>query len=162
MPRVESSVVVEAPPERVWAFVSDVGRCPEWVTFADEMRHVDEGDPGEGFRYVEYGGLGPIRSESEWAIVEFDPPRRQVHVGDMGIMKPELTITVEPEGEGTRWTQTVAFEALPRLRPVGWLLERLVIRRGMARGLERTMEVGRALVEREERDRIASEGTALA
>jgi carbon monoxide dehydrogenase subunit G len=151
MPRVESSVVVEAPPERVWAFVSDVSRCPEWVTFADEMGHIDAGDPGEGFRYVEYGGLGPIRSESDWEIVEFDPPRRQVHVGDMGIMQPELTITVEPEGEGTRWTQTVEFEALPRLRPVGWLLERLVIRRRMARGLERTMTAGKELVEREHR-----------
>ena len=68
MPRIERSVAVEAPAERVWAFVSDVRRCPEWVTFADGMGHVDEGDPGEGFRYVEYGGVGPLRSANEWVI----------------------------------------------------------------------------------------------
>ena len=89
MPRIERSVAVEAPSERVWAFVSDVRRCPEWVTFADGMGHVDEGDPGEGFRYVEYGGVGPLRSASEWVSVEFDPPRRQVHVGDVGIMRSD-------------------------------------------------------------------------
>ena len=151
MQRIEHSVVVEAPPKRVWAFVSDVGRCPEWVTFADEMRHVDDGEPGEGFRYVEYGGFGPMKGESEWQVVEFDPPRRQVHVGDMGAVAAELTIAVESEGEGTRWTQVVEFEALPRLGPVGWLLERLVVRRPMARGLARTMRAGTELVEREER-----------
>lgn len=160
MSRIEESVHVEAPPERVRAFVSDVRRCPEWVAFTDEMGRVDGGDLREGFRYTEYGSVGPLRSESEWRIVEFDPPRRQVHVGDMGIIEGELTITVEPEGEGTRWTQTVDLEVLPRLRPIGRLLDRLVIRRQMARGLARTMAAGKGLVEREERGR--PEGTAAA
>jgi carbon monoxide dehydrogenase subunit G len=141
--RTERSVHVEAPPERVWAFVSDVRRCPEWVAFTDGMGHVDDGDPGVGFRYTEYGSVGPLRSESEWRIVEFDPPRRQVHVGDMGIVDGEPTIAVEPEDGGTRWTRTVELEVLPRLRPVERLLDRLVLRRRMARGLERTMAAGR-------------------
>lgn len=149
MTRVEHTVTFDASPETVWAFVSDVRRCPEWVTFADEMHHVDEGNAREGYRYVEYGGVGPMRSESEWEIVEFDPPHRQVHVGDLGIMEPTLTITVEPEGKGTRWTQAVEFEALPRLRLLGRLLERLFIRRQMDRGLGRTMAEGKRLVERE-------------
>ena len=61
-------------------------------------------------------------------------------------------------GEGTRWTQVVEFEVLPRLRPFGRLLERLVVRRRMARGLERTMAAGTALLEREAR--AASGGPA--
>lgn len=137
----------------MWAFVGDANRYHEWVAFTDETGHVDEGDPREGFRYTEYGGVGQTRSESEWRIVEFDPPRRQVHVGDVGIADGELTVTVEPDGggDGTRWTQRIGVEALHRLRPVGRLLEQLVVRRQRARGLERTMVAGKELVEREYR-----------
>ena len=45
--------------------------------------------------------------------------------------------------------QAVEVEVLSRLRPVGRLLERLVVRRRMAHGLERTMAAGTVLVERE-------------
>lgn len=149
MPRVEETVTIAASPERVWEFVDDVHRVPEWVAFTDEMISVDGDPPGVGTVYRERGGVGPIRSVSEWRIVEHEPPRRQVHVGDLGIMKPRLTIAVEPEGEHARLRQTVEFEALPALRPLGALLERLVIRRQMAKGLRETIGNAKRLIEAE-------------
>lgn len=61
---------------------------------------------------VEYGGFGPMKLENEWRIAEYDPPRRQMHVGEYGLLESELTITVDPEESGTRWTQTADFETL--------------------------------------------------
>lgn len=149
MPTVSHSVTVDAAPETVWTFVSDMERIPEWVVFTDEMRHYDEGEMREGFEYVEYGGIGPIRGESEWVVVECDPPNRQVHVGDLGVTEPRLTIDVEPTADGgSRWTQTVEFEMFPRLRPLGRLVETLYARRAMDRQLRRTMETGRVQVDR--------------
>jgi carbon monoxide dehydrogenase subunit G len=170
MPTVSHSVTVDAAPETVWAFVSDVERLPEWVAFTDEVRHHDEGAVREGFEYVEYGGIGPLRSESEWEVVACDPPNRQVHVGDLGAMQATLTIDVEPTdgdgdrdrdggGGGSRWTQTVEFETLPRFRPLGRLLEGLFLRRAMDRQLARTMAAGRVRVDRYARTGVASAAT---
>jgi carbon monoxide dehydrogenase subunit G len=149
MPTVSHAVTVDATPETVWAFVSDMERIPSWVSFTDEMRRYDEGPVREGFAYVEYGGVGPMRGESEWEVVECDPPHGQVHVGDLGVTEPRLTIDIETAGDGlTRWTQTVEFEALPQFRPLGRLLEVLVLRRLLDRDLQRTIETGRVQVER--------------
>lgn len=90
-----------------------------------------------------------MRSESEWRIVEFEPPRRQVHVGDLGVMAPELAMTVEAANGGTRFTQTIELRALPAVRPVGWLLETLVIERAMRSGLRATQRNLKRLVESE-------------
>ena len=161
MPTVSHAVTVDAPPETVWAFVSDMERIPKWVASTDEMRRYDEGEVREGFEYVEYGSIGPLRGESEWEVVECDPPRRQVHVGDLGVAEPRLTIDIEPTDDGgTRWTQTVEFETFPQLRPLGRLVDALFARRVMDRQLRRTMEAGRVQVDRYTRTGDASTPTA--
>ena len=147
---IEESVKLEAAPETVWDVLNDFDRMTDWVAFADELTHLSAGPVGVGTVYRETGGIGPARTESEWRIVEFDPPRRQVHVGDLGIMTPELTMEVEPVDGGTRFTQSIEFRALPSMRPVGWLLETLVIRRAMRSGLQDTQRDFKRLVEAED------------
>ncbi|MFC7225886.1 SRPBCC family protein [Salinirubellus salinus] len=163
MPTVSHSVTVDAAPETVWAFVSDVERLPEWVAFTDEVRHHDEGTVREGFEYAEYGGVGPLRGESEWEVVACESPTRQVHAGDLGAMQATLTIDIEPtdgEGDGSRWTQTVEFETFSRFRPLGRLLEVLYLRRAMDRQLARTMAAGRVRVDRYARTEAVPSTTA--
>jgi len=46
-------------------------------------------------------------------------------------MNATLTIELRPADSGTHYTQRMEFTFLPRFRPLGWLLERLVIRRKM-------------------------------
>lgn len=148
MPRLSVQTDIDVPRERLWDVVNDFDRMTEWVTFADELTYLSDGEVGEGTVYREYGGVGPVRSESEWRITAFDPPERQVHVGDLGIMEPELTMTLEElDGGGTRFTQTMAFRAFPSVRPLGWLLETLFIERAMRSGLRETQDNLKRLVE---------------
>lgn len=149
MPHVTASTDIDVPRDELWDFVNDFDRMTDWVTFAEELRYLSPGEVGEGTVYREYGGVGPISSESEWEITAFEPPSRQVHVGDLGIMRPELIMTFEERDGGTRFTQELAFRALPAVRPLGWLLEKLFIERSMRSGLQETQRNLKRLAETE-------------
>jgi carbon monoxide dehydrogenase subunit G len=149
MPRISVSTDIGVPREELWNFVNDFDRMTEWVTFADELTYLSDGEIGEGTVYREYGGVGPISSESEWEITRFEPLERQVHVGDLGIMQPELTMTFEEFDDGTRFTQSMEFKAFPRVRPLGWVLEQLFIKRSLRSGLRETQDKLKRLVESE-------------
>lgn len=147
--RIERTTDIEAPPEQVWDLVNDFDRMTEWVTFADELTYLSDGAVGEGTVYRETGGVGPMGGESEWEITAFEPLERQVHVGDLGIMEPVLTMTFDAIDGGTRFGQSIELVALPGIRPVGWLLERIVIVRVMGSGLEETQANLKRLAENE-------------
>lgn len=149
MPSIRVQTDIEVPREQLWDFVNDFDRMTDWVTFADEVTYLSEGEIGEGTIYREYGGIGPMSGESEWEITEFEPPARQVHVGDLGIMEPELTMSFEDLDGSTRFTQSMLFQALPNLRPLGWLLETVFIKRALRSGLRDTQDNLKRLVESE-------------
>lgn len=147
MAHLTESIEIGVPREALWSLVNDFDRMTDWVTFADELRWVSDGPIGEGTRYREYGGVGPMASESEWEIIAFEPPARQVHVGDLGLMRPELSMTFEALEGGTRFTQELQFRALPAVRPLGWVLEQVFIKRAMRSGLRQTQRNLKRLAE---------------
>ena len=138
MLRVERTVLIEASPEEIWDITNEVDRWPEWVTFTNRVTYVSGGPFGEGTVYREKGG--PFNTESEWRITEFDPPRRQIHRGNLGIVQPVLTLELDPADGYTRAHQTVDYELFPQLGPLGWLLERLFVHRLMQRSLNSTIK----------------------
>lgn len=134
MPSIEASIDVSAPRQVIWDLISDVTRYPEMGNIAEEAHVVSQGDFGEGSVYSETGRIAGMKSTGEWTISQFDPPEVQTHVGGDSSMYGELTWTLAELGAGeTRVTQNVAFKALPKLRPVGALLEWLFITRMMTR-----------------------------
>jgi uncharacterized protein YndB with AHSA1/START domain len=148
---VDATAKIAAPPETVWAFVSDPARYPEWSVVTDEMTHIEDGQVGEGTVYREFGGLGPMTDESEWIITSFDPLHRQVHEGDDGTVQTVLTSEIAPleGGESTRLYQRIdlvfprGFRMLARV--LGWLF----LRRMAAAALEETVENAKRIVESE-------------
>jgi uncharacterized membrane protein len=48
--RFESSVVIQAPPARVWEVFSDVQRWPEWTETIDSVERLDDGPIQVGAR----------------------------------------------------------------------------------------------------------------
>lgn len=149
MPKLSVQTDIDVPREQLWDFVNDFDRMTDWVTFAEELTYLSDGEIGVGTVYKESGGIGPISTESEWEITCFDPPERQVHVGDLGIMQPELTMLFEEREAGTRFTQSMEFRVFPRVRPLGWLLETLFIKRAMRSGLQETQANLKRIVESE-------------
>ena len=126
MPSVTASAVIPAPPERVWELISDTSRYAEWVHGTDEVTR-NEGRAREGSTYAEANTLlGPWKAKTSWTVIEFAPPRRQVHTSaDVPLNKRfDVIMELEPEGDATLFTCRLEVE--PALGPLGLALSKLL------------------------------------
>jgi len=131
--RIRVSTEINSTPEQVWDLMCNAHRYPEWVTVTDRMVEAPDGPVGAGSVYREYGGIPPFKGESRWEVIEFEPTRRQVHVGDDGSMTMHLEILIEPAPNGTLLTQNLEFTPRWWLRPMAMLMWPLLMgRRGKA------------------------------
>ncbi|MGI5129992.1 SRPBCC family protein [Pseudonocardia sp. CA-107938] len=76
-PTVEVRTWIDAPPERVWALVSDVELMPSMSAELCEVEWLDgASEPAVGARFV---GRSKHEALGEWAttshVIEYDPPR---------------------------------------------------------------------------------------
>lgn len=149
MPQVKIEEYIDAPPQHVWSFISDIRRGPEWVTVMKEVLHVSEKPLREGSTYRERSKVGPSTSETEWRITKFKAPRVQVHECREPMLHAVLTMRVEPEGTGVRLLHQTKFKMLPVFRPLGWLVEQVFGRRTMEREMLQTVDNAKRMLEAE-------------
>ena len=124
-PTVEVETHVDAPPEQVWALVSDVGLMPSMSTELQRVEWLDE--PGAvGSRFV---GFNKHHAIGEWAapaqVITCEEPHVFAWaVGDPAAPAATWRFTLEPDGDGTRlreWMQmgpgrsglSAAIESMP-------------------------------------------------
>jgi hypothetical protein len=136
MIHVASSLLINATPSRVWDLYADVPRSAEWVPFVEEVLDVS-GPPGLGQVYQERTRLAGVTDVSEWRVIEWDPPRRQVQFSSAKNIDTRLVIEIEEIGGATRVRQTAILNSrLPP--PFSWLHEALfsiVSRQGLRSAL---------------------------
>ncbi len=97
----ESTALINAKPETIWALLTDAPNYPRWNPTVDRI----EGKiaPGETIKLhvkVNPGRAFPVK------VTEFVPPKRMVFSGGMplGLFKGVRTFTMTPAGEATRFT----------------------------------------------------------
>jgi uncharacterized protein YndB with AHSA1/START domain len=111
---VRETVYIQAPIERVWEFVTDYKRFPEWQTNVFEIKDVD-GTPGTvGFAYTAFFKAFGKPLEGKFKIIKAERPR---YIEEQGIFADGkmLTTTVfesTPEGFASV-TFTVDYEFAP-------------------------------------------------
>jgi len=126
-PTVAVQTYIQAPPERVWALVSDIYLMPRLSAELQEVEWLDGVTaPAVGHRFVgrnAHDALGNWETVS--TVVECDEPRRFAWaVGDPGHPSSTWRFTVRPDGAGTvleQWTQmgpgrsglNLAIDAMP-------------------------------------------------
>lgn len=100
------TVTIAAPPDRVFAAISDIDQLPSWRTGLKSVERLP--DDGQGVRYVEKSGNGDIL----YRIEVFEPGRKMVS----RIADPKLpfggawTFELKPSGSGTELTITEVGE----------------------------------------------------
>jgi hypothetical protein len=126
---VRGSVEIDAPVDVVWDVVNDPATYVEGIDWVYEAWFETEGSARQGSVYVERAKPGPREGLYRWVLTTFEPPRRAIHAHRGSEMDVDLEVLVEPLGSGrTRYTQEMRFRALPRFRPIGWIVERAVLR----------------------------------
>lgn len=150
MPTIHNRRTIRASPEEVFDLMADYERYPDWVSIVEEARLVAGDRMGVDAEYEEVSRLGPIRLTSTWRTTAFDRPNRQVHRGRLPFGPVELTIETRPDGDGgTTLDHRVELTALPRLRPLGRVLEWVVLVRSFERDMADSLDAFTELVERE-------------
>lgn len=115
---IESSEWIGRPAEEVFAFVSDIRNDPQWHT---DMLEADYDAPGPltagatfRTRFKPFMGL----SEGTGIITAYEPPRQVVLTEQMGKFEPVTTLTVQPDGGGSRITRRLDMEPAGMFRLV--------------------------------------------
>ncbi len=137
---VVASIQVGATPQELWQILCDPNRYPEIADPTDRMIDVPDDEMGVGYVYKEYGGIKPFIGESEWRVTEFDPPKRQVHVGDDGSVTMDLVIELTPNDGGTQLTQSLSMTPRWYIAPLNAILWPLFMHKRAQEAMDKTVE----------------------
>ncbi len=125
----ETSLFIDAPPERVWRLVSDVTRMGDWspITYRCEWLDGASG-PRKGVRFKGYNKMSPAKWWTVCEITDSEPGKafefRTVRVSfpiSLGVGEREMTrwrYTFEPEGIGTKVTERYEASFVPPILAV--------------------------------------------
>jgi len=96
--RVETSVHVAAPPERVWAVVSDPRNLPRWDRRVVRVEGVPQGGLREGATYTTVLRFMAVRATVRAEVLAWEPPHRAMVRLSGPMVEATVTTTVEPAG----------------------------------------------------------------
>lgn len=123
MAKVERSININAPVEKVFSYVTDPRNELEYVPGITDIRDITGQGVGQRFHWT-YKMLGiPLKGEDE--VTEYVPNQRYVHKSTGGIVST-WTWTFQPEAGGT-WLSLVVEYTIP-VPVLGKVGERLVLR----------------------------------
>ena len=112
MPVASFSVDVwmKAPPQVVFAYVSDLTRHPEWADNPLVITPVTGGAPALGSRYRSEAQSHGVNFSTELVVTLFEPPRRFGFGGAdaTGEFSHEFSLT--PSGDGTLVKRRITFQ----------------------------------------------------
>ena len=107
---IEVSVLIEAPPARVWAELADFGSHPQWMDDAASVRFLTDRTTGIGTRIEAATRVGPLRATDVMEVVRWEEERTIV-VEHVGSVKGFGRFDIGPLGDGTelRWVEDLRF-----------------------------------------------------
>jgi uncharacterized protein YndB with AHSA1/START domain len=132
VPRLTVRTVLPAPPEEVWADISDLASHVEWMHDAHSIEFTSERTSGTGTTFDCETRVGPLRTTDRMRITRWEPARR-MGVEHVGLVRGTGEFTLRrTRGRGPTHTRFVWRE---RLRfpwflggPIGALVARPVLR----------------------------------
>ena len=133
MATVKASTVINAPPDRVFAYVTEPATMSEWLAKMVEVRNVVGTGEGQQYEWTyKYVGL-LLRGQS---VVVQHVPNALAVTQSIGTISSTWTFNIEPHEEGTNLTIEVEY-SLP-IPVLGKIAEHIAVRRD-ARDLETSL-----------------------
>jgi len=133
MVNVRKSIVISAPPDRVFDYVTEPSTMAEWLTKMVEVRDIVGTGEGQQYEWTyKYAGL-LLRGQS--VVVQHVPNRLAVSQS-IGMIGSTWTFRVEPHEEGS--TLTIEVEYSVPIPVLGKIAEHVAVRLD-ARDLETSL-----------------------
>ncbi len=131
---------INASPKKVWDFISDIEKAPEWVEVMQALVETSDNPVKAGTVYRERSKIGLKESETTWRVTKFEEPSVQIHECSESDFKATLTMRVEASNAGAKLTHITEYALMPKFSPLGWILEKLFVHRYMVKNLKQSVE----------------------
>ena len=96
------SVLIERPPEDVWAVLADGHSYAEWVVGTKEIHEVDEHWPDVGAQITFTAGVGPLSFSDTTTVRRVEPHRElELEANAQWLGSARIAFDVRPWGEHT-------------------------------------------------------------
>lgn len=142
--KIIERIVVDRPPEEVWAVVSDLSTHLDWRPALVEFRQVSDGPLGVGSRIREVLRWRGRELVLDDVVTAFEPTRHFGLSGGWKAAEFDLDLLLEPEGDGT----LVTFEWPLRPKSVLMRLATPLLGGAMRRATAEEARLLKAYVER--------------
>ncbi len=116
---IERTISINAPPERVWAVMSDVERWPEWTESMKSVERLDSGEFGVGSKAKLKIRRSP--SANVWTVTELTPNRSLTWGTNSRGVKAVASHMIEPDGDGSNVTLAIDLSG-PVVTLFGWFI----------------------------------------
>ena len=115
--------IVQAPPDRVFAVLSDGWWYSDWVVGTSHIRVVDPEWPRPGSELHHKAGPWPLSLHDSSEVVAVEPDRRlRLRVGLWPLGEAAVDIRLEPDGPGR--TRVIMYEDFQR-GPLRWVRNKI-------------------------------------
>ena len=146
MSTVQVSILIAAPPERVWDTVMDPSQLKDWVTIHKSVSGVSAQPLREGSTMEQVLSLRGVHFHVSWKLVEVDPP----HIAQWDGRGPAhsralIRYELAPEGDGTRFDYTNEFT--PPGGRLGLVASRVIVGAASEREANHSLARLKSLVE---------------
>jgi uncharacterized membrane protein len=118
--RVDNAIDINAPADKVFGYVSEVGRQPEWVKWAKTVEVTSADRVGVGATDQMKMQVGPQRSKVEGIVTEYRDGQMVGRRLTKGMDWFER-ISVVPVGNGTKVAYSVEYK--PPMGPFGQMMD---------------------------------------
>jgi carbon monoxide dehydrogenase subunit G len=109
--KVERTIELGAPPERVYDLIMDPQRLEDWVSIHHRLEDAPDGELRKGSEVTQWLKLGGQKFKVRWTVVENDPCKRVVWEGKGPITShARVVYGFEPSDEGTRFSYTNEYD----------------------------------------------------
>ena len=99
--RVERTIEIDAPAERVYDLVMDPRRLKEWVTIHAGLKDAPGGELRKGSELVQSLKLAGRRFDVHWEVVQAEKPRRVVWEGKGPVhSRAKVVYDLDADGDG--------------------------------------------------------------
>ena len=134
MTEFKETVLIEAPPERVWAVLADIGNIAEWNPGVVHSEQTSSGEVDVGAcRRCHLGGKNYLKEK----IIVFEPPKAMticVTETNLPIAQADIRFFLVPQQGGTRVTVSPIYQL--KYGALGRFLDWAMVRRQYQKGMQ--------------------------
>jgi len=125
MAQVNANVEFPAPPEKVWAVMSDPRRYEEWLTIHQGWRGELPEVLSVGAKLTEIVTVMGMANKIEWTVEDYAAPSR-VKISGTGMagVQVSFTLSVEPSGVGSKAAIDAEFSGQMVVGAIGAAVEK--------------------------------------